>query len=276
MNFDDVGFAYDCTNNEGWLGTTEDTFIGHLEYDADGCFVAEKDGRKVGICVATKYKGTGFIGMLIVIENERGKGYGSQLFRKSIQYLNDNNIRNIYLDGDLDAVHIYEKYGFRKVCRSLRFIGRIEANQSDLIRRAEERDVVKICGLDRGLFGDDRGYYLRRRYSLFPELFFVAEIDDRITGYICAQPGNGLIAVGPWASADHAVNPLDLLKSLSIQTGESDLRIGVLESNKNAAEIMGSLKSFKENMYSWRMVLGDSDRLGIDDRLFAVGSGAKG
>ena len=139
MTYADARFAYECTDKEGWQGSLEDTFIGHLEYDADGCFVAEKNGRRIGICVATKYETSGFIGMLIVIEEERGKGYGTQLFRKAIRYLNDNNIRNIYLDGDLDAVPIYEKYGFRKVCKSLRFIGKIEAEDSDLIRQAEER-----------------------------------------------------------------------------------------------------------------------------------------
>ena len=105
---------------------------------------------------------------------------------------------------------------------------------------------------------------------------FVAEIKNRAAGYICGQPGNKLISVGPWASADPAVNPIQLLKCLSLQTGESDLRVGILERNKNAADLMRSLKSFEEGIHSWRMAMGKSDTLGINDNLLAIGSGAKG
>jgi predicted GNAT family N-acyltransferase len=276
MTVDDTDFAFECTNNEGWQGTTKDTFVEHLAYDADGCFVAERNGKKVGICVATRYKETGFIGMLIVIGNERGKGYGTALFRKSIQYLNENNIRNIYLDGDLDAVPIYEKYGFRKVCKSLRFTGRIKARHSDLIRQAAERDISKICELDSALFSDDRSFFLRRRHSLFPNLFHVAEVDNRIAGYITAHQGNGLIAVGPWAVTGESIPAAALLESLAAETGDSEMRVGVLESNRRASDLMRSAGTFNEQTYSWRMVLGDSDSLGVHNDLFAIGSGAKG
>ncbi len=276
MTIEDADFAFECTSNEGWQSATKDNFIGLMEYDADGCFIGEHGGKRIGLCVATRYRENGFVGDLIVIEEERGKGFGTQLLKHAIKYLQNNDIKNIYLDGDLDAVPIYERYGFRKVCKSLRFIGRSDGEDSGYIRKAAQKDMEKVCKLDLKLFGDDRSFFLVRRQKLFPDYFFVAEIDDRIAGYILAEPGNGLISAGPWAAADPSVNPLDLLKSLCTETKENDLRIGLLESNTKAAELMRSLQGFQEGMYSWRMVLGDSDRLGKHDGLFAVGSGAKG
>jgi len=276
MLLSDIDFAFECTDGEGWQSSTKDSFFSFLEYDPDGCFVAEDKGEKIGICVASKYKNNGFIGELIVVENQRGKGFGKQLFEKAIKYLKSYNIENIYLDGDLDAVPIYEKYGFRKVCKSLRFNGRIEANKSGMIRSATDKDMNQVCELDRTLFGDDRSYFLQRRQSLFPEYFHVAEIDNRITGYISAQPGNGLIAVGPWALTGKSLSPVSLLESLATEVSDQELRIGVLESNSEAADLMRSLDSFKEQSYCWRMVQGISDTLGTSSSLFAVGSGAKG
>lgn len=276
MTINDVDFAFKCTNAEGWQSVTKDCFIRSLEYDPDGCFVSEESGERVGICVAVKYKHNGFIGELIVIENKRGRGYGKGLFERAIQYLKSYDIKNIYLDGDLDAVPIYEKYGFRKVCKSLRFNGRVEAGSSGMIRRALNKDMDQVCELDYKLFNDDRSYFLRSRQSLFPEYFFVAESDSQINGYITAKPGNRVFSVGPWVLTGESLSSITLLENLTSAIGDHELRIGVLESNTQAAELMRSLDSFKEQTYCWRMVRGESDTLGQNDSLFAVGSGAKG
>lgn len=276
MLLSDVDFAFECTAAEGWQSSAKDNFLSFLEYDSNGCFIAEENGERIGICVAVKYNKNGFIGELIVVQNKRGKGYGKQLFEKAIKYLKNNNIENIYLDGDLDAVPMYEKYNFRKVCKSLRFNGKVEAKKSGLIRRAIEKDMNQVCELDHGLFGDDRSYFLKRRYSLFPQYFHVVEIDNHITGYISAQPGNGLISAGPWALTGNSLSPIKLLESLASEVGDQELIIGILESNSETVDLMRSLDSFKEEVYCWRMVQGESDTLGKSNSLYAIGSGAKG
>jgi hypothetical protein len=145
-----------------------------------------------------------------------------------------------------------------------------------MIRRAVKKDMDQVCELDYNLFNDNRSYFLRRRQSLFPEYFFVAESDSEINGYITAKPGNGLFSVGPWALTGESLSPITLLESLASAIGDHELRIGVLESNTQAAELMRSLDSFNEQTYCWRMVQGESDILGQNGSLFAVGSGAKG
>jgi GNAT superfamily N-acetyltransferase len=87
MTINDVDFAFKCTNAEGWQSATKDCFISAMEYDPHGCFVAVENGNRIGICVAAKYINTGFIGELIVVEDQRGKGYGKRLFEKAIHLI---------------------------------------------------------------------------------------------------------------------------------------------------------------------------------------------
>ena len=52
MDPPDLDFAAACTAAEGWLTETRQSFDGFYAYDPAGCFVAELDGKRVGICVA--------------------------------------------------------------------------------------------------------------------------------------------------------------------------------------------------------------------------------
>ena len=276
MHFSDIEFAYQCTRGEGWVGETEDKFESLLSFNPGGCFVAEKDAQKIGICVATKYRTNGFIGELVVVKEMRHQGYGSRLFEHAIKYLRSNCIQNIYLDADLDAVSLYEKYGFRKVTRSLRFVGKLSGKNNSLVQQATHNDIENICKIDTQLFADDRSYFLRRRYQTFPNLCLVSKTNRTISGYILGRPGINVISVVPMAVLNDNVDPLELLEAFAHQVQNRPLRIGVLENNIKAAALFRSIRTLEEKEYCWRMLLGDSDKLGSSEKLYTIGSGAKG
>ncbi len=276
MNHSDIEFAYHCTSKEGWASETREVFKSFLSFNPNGCFVAEKDSKKIGICVAIPYQTNGFIGELVIIKEMRGRGYGSKLFEHTIQYLQSNGIQNIYLDADLDAVPIYTKYGFRKITKSLRFEGKIKGRNSPLVQKATPDDLIKICDLDTQAFGDDRGFFLRRRYELFPNLCFVSKIENSITGYIFGRPGIDVISVVPLAVLSDRITPNELIETFAIELHNHNMRIGVLESNMKAVEFFKAIQSLEEEVPCWRMVLGPSEKLGSDKKLYSIGSGAKG
>jgi len=276
MNLSDIEFAYHCTSSEGWASETKEVFDSLLSFNPDGCFVAEKDSKRIGICVATQYQKNAFIGELVIIKEMRDRGYGSKLFKHTIQYVKSNGIQNIYLDGDLDAVQIYEKYGFRKITKSLRFVGKIKGKYSPLVQRATWGDLDKICDIDINLFGDDRSFFLRRWYELFPNLCLVSKTENAITGYIFGRPGIDVISVAPFAVLSDRINPIELLETFAFEAHNHNLSIGFLEINIKAVGFFKSIQSLEERVPCWRMVLGQSERLGLNEKLYSIGSAAKG
>ena len=89
MQYSDLDFVSFCTESEGWSAETREVFEGFLAYDPSGCFIAESEGRRIGMCVGVSYGDCGFVGELIVIKEARGSDVGRKLFGHTIQYLQD-------------------------------------------------------------------------------------------------------------------------------------------------------------------------------------------
>ncbi len=275
MTAADLDFATSLIHQAGWSSESMDSFSAFLAHDASGCFIAEAGGEKAGVCIATKYDRNGFIGELVVSKHLRVLGIGQLLFQRALDRLLGAGLESIYLDGDLNAVSYYEKMGFRKVCRSLRFRGKFKGKKHDHVRFLRPGEMDRLCGLDKEFFGDDRSFFMRRRAETFPRMCLVAERQGDIKGWIMARPGDGLLAIGPWAAlVPEEAAPL--LEHLASEHGTEALRVGVLEKNAEAVRLLRSWPGLQEGIHSWRMVRGPSERLGDHPALYAIGSGAKG
>jgi len=272
----DLDFAMRCIQHEGWLSETRFDFENFLAYDPNGCFLAELKAQPIGICVATRYRRNGFIGELIVIEAMRGRGFGRRLLEHAIQYLHASGVKNILLDGDLGAIGLYEKVGFRKVCQSLRFLGEVQGKPHSLAQPFRAEDAEPIYRLDRRVLGENRHFFLARRLHHFPNLCRVVVQNDKIQGYIMGRPGNKVISIGPWIALAECADPAEMLASLASECGGEKLRISVLETNQNALKVIQSFPEFRPTEPCWRMVLGPSAQFGMNDQILAIGSPAKG
>ena len=189
MNTRDLTFAEECIEAEGWVSENHKTLEGFFSHDPAGCLVAELDGKQVGIGVATSYGHCGFIGELIVRPEARGQGVGAALLNHACAYLRQRGAHTIYLDGVVKAVGLYERNGFRKVCRSLRFSGKVDGKAYSGVRSIREKDLSSLFELDCRHFGADRSFFLRRRWILYPELSKVLVEEGRVTGYILGRQG---------------------------------------------------------------------------------------
>jgi ribosomal protein S18 acetylase RimI-like enzyme len=276
MQETDIDFASRCTSAEGWSSETREVFEGFFEHDPEGCFIAEAGDRKIGICVATSYGTTGFIGELIVVEEMRGRGVGRRLLEHSIALLRKRGAKSVLLDGDLAAVPLYEKTGFRKICRSLRFIGKIRGKTHPHVRGMTPDDLGTILDIDRQAFGGDRSFFLHYWFGLYPRLCKVLVTNEDITAFIMGHHGNQIVSAGPWVVREGSEKAFDLIESLALESGDLDLRIGVLETNSEAVRAIRSSGTLKSQEPSWRMVLGEETSLASSDQCYAIGSAAKG
>lgn len=276
MERSDLSFAAECTEAEGWVSENLAILEGFYLHNPVGCLIAELEGKKVGIGVATSYGHCGFIGELIVKPEARGKGIGAALLNRAAAYLQQRGVRTVYLDDVVKAVVLYERNGFRKICRSLRFSGQIEGKAHPQVRPLREDDLPAVYKLDQKSFGADRGFFLTRRWSLFPELSKVLVEEGHLTGYILGRRGEGWLAAGPWVVEDGVQRPEYLLEALAVESGHQPFSIGVLESNRRAVDLILSYGFIERFDSPWRMALGPDENLGASPQCLAVGSAAKG
>jgi GNAT superfamily N-acetyltransferase len=272
----DLAFAAECTAAEGWVSEDLSTLEGFFLHDRHGCLVAELNKQRVGICVATSYDKSGFIGELIVLPEARGRGVGASLLNHAVQILCKRGAEAIYLDGVLKAVGLYERNGFRKVTRSWRFSGYLPGELDQTVRRMLPGDLPYVSALDRAYFSADRRFFLERRFQLYPELSYVMLSGDEIIGYILGRQGRGWLSAGPWVVREGANHLVALLHALALQSESRPISLGILDINQAAIHLAHSLGFTERPDSPWRMVWGKGGGLGASPGCYAIGSAAKG
>jgi GNAT superfamily N-acetyltransferase len=276
MRKEELAFAAECTAAEGWVSEDRTTLEGFFLKDPKGCLLVEDKGQPVGICVATFYGNSGFIGELIVRLEARGRGVGAELLKHGVRILKDRGAETIYLDGVVKAVELYERNGFHKVCRSWRFSGHLPGKPSSHVRRMAMSDLDQVCAIDKLSFGAERSFFLRRRFELFPELSHVMIDGERVIGYILGRGGESWVSAGPWVVKEDAKNPVELLSAFAVEAGDRPISIGILETNHQACDLLRRLGFQERSDSPWRMAFGRSDNLGASPWCYAVGTAAKG
>jgi ribosomal protein S18 acetylase RimI-like enzyme len=276
MSKDDLAFAAECTAAEGWVSENLATLEGFYLNDPKGCLFVEESGKPVGICIATCYGLSGFIGELIVRPEARGTGVGAALLNQAVQILQDRGVETVYLDGVLKAVQLYERNGFHKVCRSWRFSGNLPGKKGSRVRRMSVNDMDQVFALDTRSFGADRHFFLRRRFEIFPELSYVMENQGRVSGYLLGRGGKEWLTVGPWVVEEGIENPEELLNELALEAKGRSISIGILDTHQQACELVQASGFIARPDSPWRMALGKSVNLGTSRRCYAIGSAAKG
>lgn len=112
MTIDDIDLAMNLKDQVGWNQTPDD--IRRLvEYEPDGCFIAELDGTPVGTVSTTSY-GTklAWIGMMLVLPEYRRRGIARKLMQTSIDYLQRRGVTCVKLDATPLGQPLYEQLGF--------------------------------------------------------------------------------------------------------------------------------------------------------------------
>jgi hypothetical protein len=145
---------------EGWNPGLYDEKCFHIA-DPNGYFVGEINGEVVSMISAVKYgMAYGFLGFYIVDPNERAKGFGIEVWKKALAYLDG---RLIGLDGVPEQVRNYEKSGFVFEHRNITFKGKSikkDYNQNEVVDLTID-DFEMIKKYDGSCFPDNRDAFLK-------------------------------------------------------------------------------------------------------------------
>lgn len=182
MSQEELATAVDWARKEGWNPGVDDAA---LFYAADPTgFLAGKHGERIVASIsAVKYGSAfGFIGLYIVSEEFRGRGWGFQLWEAAVASLSG---RNIGLDGVLAQQENYRKSGFRLAHRNIRFAGKSSGQPGPFpdVIDAQAMDFAKIAEYDGGFFPAERRPFLRRWISAANSRSLVMVENAGLVGY---------------------------------------------------------------------------------------------
>jgi GNAT superfamily N-acetyltransferase len=192
----DLADALGLSTQAGWNQTQDDWRT--LLWFAGTCLAGRIDGQVVATGTIKFNGNCGWIGMLLVEQRYRGRGYGSRMFDVLLKVADE---MQKYLWLGLDATElgkpIYQKRGFREVGKIQRWQLAVPHQLPRLYSVREyrpRRDFERLHALDGEAFGAFR-LLLWKNHLDIDEC--VCEKDDEFLGFGYSRPGRLGQYIGP-------------------------------------------------------------------------------
>ena len=272
----DIDVAIALTDLEAW-GYTREDFRRLLALSPDGCFVAERDGRVVGVLTTTTYEGLAFLGAVIVAPELRGKGVGKEMMEAALAHLRATGVRTVRLNAYLNAIPFYERLGFRREYEVIRWHSpAVPGGQVRGVRPIRTADLADLAHMDAKYFGASRRILLARLAEEFPATFLVAEHGGRLRGFIVGNPTGDSCEIGPWVVEPGSSGIAeDLYRALINSARTSEVAFSGPSQNQVLLEFVRKTP-FKEVFRALRMWWGANEFPGDPAGIWAVGGLEKG
>ncbi len=235
MSQDELSTAINWARDEGWNPGIHDA-AAFYKADPTGFLVGKYGDQIIGTISAVKYGSDfGFIGLYIVNEAYRGKGFGFKLWEAAIASLSG---RNIGLDGVLAQQDNYKKSGFKLAHRNIRFAGKsVKSTLPTRAIAAVHIDFKVIAAYDSQFFPAERSTFLK--HWIAPENSQTLAIveNSRILGYGSIRDCDRGFKIGPLNAESHHV-AVELFLALAAAIPEqSEIFLDVPEPNQAAIQL---------------------------------------
>ena len=275
----DIEYVTKSITRERWGHTRRDVER-CWHWEPEGCLIAESESGPLGHVSTICYGKLAWLGLLIVNPEKRGKGIGTTLMRRAIEYLKHEGAETIRLEAEETAAPLYRSLGFSDEFDSLRLTGRKDRSFVDFsgkeIARMQSEDVERLLALDSKYFGSPRLRVLKKLFEDHPSYCFVANHDQTLVGYIMARKIQDAFWVGPWVCEDSSLSRKLLEACMSsIEDENAELRVGFPSPNKDMATL-AKKKGFESIGRSLRMVLGPSRHHGMPEGVYGIAGPEKG
>jgi len=190
----------------GW-NQTEADWQRFLNGSSEGCFVAEVDGTVRGTAATISFERRfAWVGMVLVDPAYRGRGIGTRLLEKTIEYLDATGTPTIKLDATPAGKPIYERLGFVTEYEMERWTLRRPVELAAASPEMEEAMpaplVERILKADREAFGADRSALLRSVHQSDPQFTNGLWNAGAMEAYAFGRRGSFADHFGPWIAKD--------------------------------------------------------------------------
>lgn len=216
MTRQEMDIAIDWAAAEGWNPGLYDADCFHAA-DPDGFLVGLLEDEPVATISVVKYGHSfGFLGFYIVKPEDRGRGYGMQIWNAGLAYLKG---RIVGLDGVVAQQGNYQKSGFTLAYRNIRYQGTGGGSfpADSGIVRLSTLPFDEICVYDKPFFPDNRERFLRCWIDQ-PQSTALGILRNRkLAGYGVVRRCRSGYKVGP-LFADSPQFAEDLFQSLKAHT----------------------------------------------------------
>jgi GNAT superfamily N-acetyltransferase len=268
----DLSFAVALTDVEDWAYVEED-FERLLDYEPQGCFIAETDEKRIGLTTSTSFGSVAWIGNVVVDREFRESGVGARLVEAAIEYLTGIGVKSIQLTSYMNTVGFYEELGFRQEFPVSAVSVETAGFESSDVDMVEEAELESIAALDAAHFGGDRSRVIRRMWNDFPHLLLKTDAPD---GYVLATCTEKCCEIGPLIveSGDRGTAER-LLRGILHSVMAAKARMFVPRASPRPFEVVRSL-GFEEEYRTVRMVHGEMNRAERTEGIFALGALEKG
>ena len=209
--------------------------------------IAEKAGKIVGVGVGIHTGRTGWLGSIIVHEEERSRGMGGEITKYLIDMLGDMNCTSLLLIATDLGEPMYQKFGFETtdLYRFFKIDKTVQAPVQDCIRKISPKDFKMLWQLDRHATAEDRKDLL---YDFTTNGYLYLKGES--LGFFLPQFDQGLIVAN---DADAGLSLLQLKLSMGMKG------IVIPDDNNAALEFLSQL-GYTSYATAPRMLLGEPVR----------------
>lgn len=162
-----------------------------------GCHGGWVGETLVATTTVIAFDDVGWVGMVLVDEDHRQQGYGSEIVQHAVDAARERGLRTLGLDATALGRSLYKREGF-EVVGSIERLGGCLTTPPDV----EAAEAVSSFGpavrsFDRTACGVSRGALLDRLLDEAGTHGFVCRVDGRITGHAVLRPGRERWHLGP-------------------------------------------------------------------------------
>ncbi|MWG33830.1 GNAT family N-acetyltransferase [Halomarina oriensis] len=196
----DVDGALRLSTQANWNQTATD-WRRLIALAPDACYGGWVDGDLVATATVVSYAGAvGWVGMVLVDEAHRRRGYGSAMFERALDDALDDGLR-VGLDATADGRTVYRQYGFENVAPIVRWSGAVEPTaETGDVEPVDDSD--RIAAFDRRACGTDRRDLLARLLAEEGAVGLVRGQGSELNGYAVLRPGRERAQLGPLVATD--------------------------------------------------------------------------